>query len=140
MLGQIEVTPQILPTLFPALLQTAQTTGSFDGLESVFLTLLNAAEASGNQPYVTAAIHDWRKIGKATSVPSAANVSSYDPVLFYNVTDRTLTLLSFDALAQLRPGGSNFGLSLRGPAWALLLRNWALRPYLVYSLLARRPR
>ena len=28
------------------------------------------------------------------------------------------------------------GLSLRGPAWALLLRNWVLRPYLVYSLLA----
>jgi hypothetical protein len=103
-LAQLSLFPGLQKGLLASLLDCVAESGSFDGLESAFLTLLNAAAAAADRRSYQAGLTLWTRLGttRAVAFPDP------DPILFYNAVTKKLSFLTLDALARLRPGGPFF--------------------------------
>jgi uncharacterized membrane protein YgcG len=113
LLGQIALFPDVHSSLHSSLLRVAREEGSLEGLEPVLLTLLNAAGASSDHQRFQEALSLWTDIGAktSTSLPSPNSNS----ILFYNVTNKAMTVLTLDGLDSIRPGGAQFQ-TLKSPS------------------------
>ena len=96
--------------MFLSLVAQAEATRKFDGLESIFLTLIHAANKSDQREIFDRALTAWKRFGAQPTVAGAGQV------LFYDVTARRLVHLSRDASASLRASGRNIGLLAPGQA------------------------
>jgi uncharacterized membrane protein YgcG len=88
------------PVLLRGLLQHVRETESFDGLESIFLTLANAAELEGQHEVFESGINLWCQFGRAPWVAGAG------PLVFFDVADGAITFFSAEVAASLRPGAA----------------------------------
>jgi hypothetical protein len=109
-LAQIHAKPESRMPMFLSLVAQAEATRKFDGLESIFLTLLHAANESDQREVFDRALTAWKRFGAQPTVAGAGQV------LFYDVTARRLVHLSRDASASLRTSGRNIGLLAPGQA------------------------
>jgi hypothetical protein len=102
-LAQIEAVPECRTAMFDSLLDYASGAKSLDGLETVFLTLLGAANRIHDQTAFNKGMRVWAKFGSRPRVPGAG------PMGFYNVGNRKMIFFSRETARSLRLGHVNAG-------------------------------
>lgn len=108
LLGQIALFPNIHSTLQDSLICVGRANNSVEGLESILLTLLNAAAVTGDNQRFQQTLALWTDVGASTN---SSISSDLNPVLFYNVTNKSLTVVPGGGIDPLRPSGSQHALT-----------------------------